>query len=163
MNYPGLRLTPTEQVPRATPQRGWARYLRIMQEYPVAPLELVAGLTVILRGAYVLWPDNWEKMSRVWIHLAFQGIEVHHVAAVWVLAGIAQIVACLEQWHRTRLLTATVIFALVIWLITEYWAVEHDLLWPVIYTTLLVTEGHIILRSVPLFTPRWVRRLHGPG
>lgn len=106
---------------------GLHRLVWILCRYPVAPLELVAGTSVMAIG-----------MLRV------DGL----VSVLAVVLAVTQMLACVYEWQRIRLTVAAVLFGYTLWILTT--GVWVNLAIP-------LTELWIAFRSMPLRNPRGAR------
>lgn len=140
-------------IPPPTAVRGWGRLVRILGQYPVAPLELAAGLAAVIRGAYLLDPVHTGPRTP-WDMWGHYGLGVDVLALAYLVAGLVQIGGALYEWQRVRLVAAAVLCGLTTWVICAYLIVEKSGWQPAIHLSMGLAQFWIACRSMPLFPPR---------
>lgn len=127
--------------------RGWGRFVRILCQYPIAPLEASWGIVAAFRGLYVFSPIRDAAVAPAWNALAAYGVNIDLFAVLYLFAGLLQLMSACYEWQRLRVIGAALLFGLTIPLVGRTGVGAF------IHLPMLLVQGWIVSRSVPLFRP----------
>jgi hypothetical protein len=141
---------------------GWGRFLRIVTTYPTAPVELLIGLSNVLRGGYVALPGHHPPLEH------FPSLERFVLALVMAGLGSLQVWSCLWERSRLRGIAAVCLVALLVYIGVIYSRNTDpgDLGRTIIlfYFIMAVGEFWISFRTPPIVPLwRWMHHMNGHG